>query len=363
MADQTVESVNLFYRAGSSDKVYQASIVESDGGYLVNFAYGRRGGTLKAGTKTNEPVPLEKARGVFEKLVASKTSKGYQPGGDVGTYTPDASEFDAVASQCQLLNPVEEADLPALIANPAYLVQEKYDGERLQVGRRDGKVYALNRKGKSRGFPKAVADAVREIPGGDFLLDGEIVGQHYFAFDALTVQGEDVRRRPYDERYAALRDVLAPTETEVLTLVETAYDAEAKRSLLERVRRADGEGVVFKHRRAAHEPGRPASGGPQLKFKLWSTATVRVAAVNAKRSVAIEMSDGGASVPVGNVTVPANHEIPESGTLIEVRYLYAYEGGSLYQPTLLRVRDDIDAVDSVGDLKFKPEAAARRQAL
>jgi bifunctional non-homologous end joining protein LigD len=35
-----MEQITLYYRQGSSDKVYQASIVPQDGGYVVNFAYG-----------------------------------------------------------------------------------------------------------------------------------------------------------------------------------------------------------------------------------------------------------------------------------------------------------------------------------
>jgi bifunctional non-homologous end joining protein LigD len=37
-------------------------------------------------------------------------------------------------------------------------------------------------------------------------------------------------------------------------------------------------------------------------------------------------------VEIGNVTIPANVRIPAAGSLVEVRYLYAYPGGSQYQP-------------------------------
>src|ERR1700753_1634696 len=39
---RTMEQITLYYRQGSSDKVYQASIAQRDGGYVVEFAYGRR---------------------------------------------------------------------------------------------------------------------------------------------------------------------------------------------------------------------------------------------------------------------------------------------------------------------------------
>ena len=41
-----MESITLYFREGPSDKVYQASIQPKDEGYLVHFAYGRRGSAL-----------------------------------------------------------------------------------------------------------------------------------------------------------------------------------------------------------------------------------------------------------------------------------------------------------------------------
>lgn len=57
---------------------------------------------------------------------------------------------------------------------------------------------------------------------------------------------------------------------------------------------------------------------------------------------------------VGNVSIPANREVPAVGTVVEVRYLYAAQGGSLYQPVYLGVRSDIEAPECVvAQLKFK----------
>jgi bifunctional non-homologous end joining protein LigD len=57
---------------------------------------------------------------------------------------------------------------------------------------------------------------------------------------------------------------------------------------------------------------------------------------------------------VGNVTIPANHSIPAKGAIVEVRYLYAYPGGSLFQPVYLGKRDDVDMrACTVSQLKFK----------
>jgi len=50
------ENITLYYRDGSSDKVYRASVEQSSGGWVVNFAFGRRGSALQGGTKTGTPV-------------------------------------------------------------------------------------------------------------------------------------------------------------------------------------------------------------------------------------------------------------------------------------------------------------------
>lgn len=62
------------------------------------------------------------------------------------------------------------------------------------------------------------------------------------------------------------------------------------------------------------------------------------------------------AVAVGNVTIPPNKALPTAGALVEIRYLYAYKGGSLYQATYLGERDDLEVGDCVlGQLKYKAE--------
>ncbi|MEB3179987.1 MAG: HEAT repeat domain-containing protein [Nostocaceae cyanobacterium] len=78
-----IKRTTLHYQEGSSDKIYEVDLCQVDEAlYLVNFRYGRRGSNLKEGTKTTQPVALEQAQRVFDKLVGEKTKKGYQ---DVST--------------------------------------------------------------------------------------------------------------------------------------------------------------------------------------------------------------------------------------------------------------------------------------
>lgn len=63
-----------------------------EGGYTVTFANGRRGSTLREGTKTPAPVTIEKAEKIYRDLVARKRAKGYTQGAD-GTPFHDISSM------------------------------------------------------------------------------------------------------------------------------------------------------------------------------------------------------------------------------------------------------------------------------
>jgi bifunctional non-homologous end joining protein LigD len=94
-----------------------------------------------------------------------------------------------------------------------------------------------------------------------------------------------------------------------------------------------------------------------LKFKFVATVSAMVTRINLQRSVEVGLYQGDRLVPCGNVTIPANQEIPSVGTIVEVRYLYAYRDSlALYQPVYLGVREDTDAAECViAQLKFKAE--------
>ena len=115
-----MESITLYFRSGPSDKVYQASIRPKDAGYLVHFAYGRRGSTLSTGSKTQTPVEYPIAKDIYDRLVREKMAKGYTPGSDAGTTTPPDAPGQNSGIQCQLLNPINEQQLDKFLLNPDY---------------------------------------------------------------------------------------------------------------------------------------------------------------------------------------------------------------------------------------------------
>lgn len=346
------ENITLRFQQGKSDKTYKVSLEETNDEYLVNFAFGRTGSTLKTGTKTQNPVAYDKAKKIYDKLVKEKSAKGYLPIDDDSTtlYLHTSDQKDT-GIHCQLLNPVDPEDMAGLIATDDWWAQEKKDGKRMLIHKTD-ELTAINRRGLSVGAPDAMLDAARAIDR-QFLIDGEAIGDDLFVFDLLALDGEDIKAKTYRERLDLLESI---GFSGAIKVVKTAKTAEEKQALHDELKQSDSEGVVFKEQVAPYTAGRPNSGGTQRKFKFYDTASVVVSKVNNKRSVAMMVYDGDQEVEVGNVTIAVNQDIPEAGKVIEVRYLYAYKGGSLYQPTFLMVRTDITQEECViGQLKYKKE--------
>ena len=93
-----------------------------------------------------------------------------------------------------------------------------------------------------------------------------------------------------------------------------------------------------------------------MKHKFYASLSAVVGKQNAQRSVEIMLRDGSQRVTAGNVTIPPTDRVPVIGSVVEVRYLYAFpESGCLYQPTYLGPRSDVSERDcTVAQLKYKP---------
>jgi bifunctional non-homologous end joining protein LigD len=348
-----MDNVTLRYTEGCSYKEYRASIEPKDGGYVVNFAYGRIGNVCNFGSKTPKPVSLDKAQKVFDALVNSKLEKGYQDvGGNGIKVVGNVDQKVQTGIKPQLLNVVDEEMVEKLIASPGYMAQEKKDGERRMIGKVGSTVTGINRKGQEVGLPEPIAAEIRKFEC-DLVVDGEQIGEVFWMFDVLECDGEDLRKRPAKDRYLIAAGLCAVTAWPV-QIVEAAFDKVGKRNLVNETKASKGEGVVFKDCSAPYTVGRPNSGGPQLKYKFTQSATCLVIGQNgSRRSVALAMATtNNGMVEVGNVTIPVNFSVPPVAALVAIRYLYAYPGGSLYQPVYLGERTDVD-VDEYATLKFK----------
>ncbi|MCF6350956.1 MAG: WGR domain-containing protein [Flavobacteriaceae bacterium] len=345
------ENITLYYRQERSDKVYKVSLEEKEGGFIVTFAYGRRGSTLKTGTKTQNPVVYDKAKKIYDKLVLSKAQKGYVPSKeeDNTTYTVD-TEQRKTGIHCQLLNPIKEDEIAPYIYDNNWWLQEKKDGKRMLIQKTETAIIAINRKGLSVGMPKSIETSAA-LTEHTFIIDGEAIGEELYVFDLLYYNGKDLKTETYQNRYELL---LSINFTNNIKVLKSAKSAIKKQKLFDQLKSENTEGLVFKKIDSLYKAGRPNSKGDQVKFKFYDTASVIVSKVNDKRSVGLSVLDNEKEIFVGNVTIPSNKKIPKKDTIIEVRYLYAYKAGSLYQPTFISVRTDMDKQDcKIEQLKYK----------
>ena len=361
-----IEKTSLYYSEGRSNKEYHTEIIEVSGGNVVNFRYGRRGGALTTGTKTSSPVDFIQAKKIYDKLVKEKVAKGYTP--DVSGAAYQDTEHAGLKTDFmpQLLNPITEHEAVGLIADRRWTAQQKMDGERRAAHAENGYVIGINRRGLIVPLPQTIADELQAIDdhSGAIRVDGEIIGDILHVFDLHILKGAPIHALPWIERMHLAETTLAKCQH--LKAVPMAVTTDQKGDLWNEVVASNGEGIVFKRTNCPVTEGRPNSGGDWLKFKFTESATCCVLAINPdRRSVQLGLLELSIHpnatmdqmTPVGNVTIPPNHSVPVAGDVVEVEYLYAYEGGSLYQPVYRGKRQDqgISAC-IIGQLKFKPEA-------
>jgi len=338
-------TASLQYREGTSDKIYNLAVIAVDGGHQVRFEYGRRGSTLTSGFKPASPVAIEVAIKQFDKLCKEKVSKGYKliDGDGAQTMTVIAAAKVRSGLDPQVLNKLDETLLDSYLNDDQQCMQEKKDGRRLMVRKIGAEIIGSNKLGFVCPIPKATEAELSALPCNGVELDGELVGDHFYVFDILSLNGNAICASGYFTRYATYTALLDTQDGKLVQPVPAYFKSAEKRDYLTHAMAEKLEGVVFKDINAPYTPGSPNSGGTQLKYPFYERATCIVEKTSGtKRSVAIALLDHvGNLVKVGNVTVPSNQHIPAADSLVEIRYLYHYEDGCLFQPVLLGERDDV----------------------
>lgn len=346
-----VEQISLAYKDGGSDKVYHAQIEKVDGGYNVNFQYGKRGATLATGCKTPSPVDLEKANVVFTKLIKEKTAKGYSEGESGAIFQSKSLEDRFTGIIPQLLNKITNPQ--DYIDNDEYFMQEKYDGQRRLIKIENGVVTSINKKGLEVLSPQEVIDPILALKC-DIIVDGELIGDKYYIFDILYLNDKDLKAEDAQNRYAILKSTGLPG---IVPAYFTKKDKQEAYDFLI-LKENKKEGVVFKKNKSAYVGGRPNSGGNQLKNKFYATDTFEVISHNeTKRSVnVVSYTESGDIYDMGKITIPETTPLPDVGMFVEIRYLYCHVGGKLFQTTYLGVREDQDRTDChMREIKFKSQ--------
>lgn len=182
-------------------------------------------------------------------------------------------------------------------------------------------------------------------------IDGEDMGDYIMLFDIYETG------ITYENRFSILQLFYSDMRP-MFRLVDVFKTTIEKTMAFKVLRENNAEGVVFIKKDSVYVGGRPNSGGNRLKFKFRATASCIVSGVSdVKRSISLSLiNEEGVPVDVGNCTVYPNQSIPEVGKVVEVKYLYAYKGGSIFQPVLIGERDDVDPEEcTMTQLKYKKD--------
>jgi len=342
-----MQASSLFYSdlgtGGTSDKEYHVQIEKKGSGHVVNFQYGRRGGTLQTGTKTPAPVPLAEATVIYERLVREKLSKGYV-GAEASTFKPpvlpNGNGNGKTKFPVELLTEISRQEADAALKSAAYWLQKKMDGHRRQLERKaDGSVVSYNRKGEAVALPQELVRDCENAPWDNFVLDGELLGNVFYAFDLLNANGLSLADKRYDDRFFELKTL---RESAHLKLCPTWITSKSKAAGAAELYKIRAEGLVFKRADAKYKAGR---NGQHLKFKFLKTATCKVLELATKghdnASLGLYDADAKKWVNVGSASMIGKDARIAVGSLVEVRFLYCTDGHRLYQPRIIGLRDDI----------------------
>ena len=176
---------------------------------------------------------------------------------------------------------------PSVVEGPEWVFEEKYDGIRALAGRERGRVKMWSRmlQDLTAGFPH-VALAVAALPGGDLLLDGELVAldakgvsrfqllqrrgaagaspTRYAVFDLLELEGRTLIRRPLGERRSALERFIGLRTEPFFVSRRLVRDGKAA---YREAKRLGWEGIIAKDEGSPYEPG--------TRSRYWRKVKVR----------------------------------------------------------------------------------------
>jgi bifunctional non-homologous end joining protein LigD len=347
------EHVYLRSQKDGADKDYNLHLEPDASGtglWRLSYENGKHGAALKRKEKIEGAVPYEQAKKVFDQTLKEKMSakSGYVPQ-DAGAEYQSTVPADRVSGLApQLLKAVPAAVVYQRMSDPAYMWQEKKDGERRMLRKSTAgsgaaavvTVIGTNRDGLIVPIPKELADAVAALPLPFCVLDGEDMGQgRYAAFDLVATEDDPAGARSCEARWQALQHLLRSAPSPYWVSVAVATTPDAARELDREVRARGGEGLVGKLKSAPYTPG---IGDDQFKYPYLDRATVYVESQEgSKRSVNIAvLGADGQAVSLKKVTIPTNYEVPPVGAIVDVEYLYAYPSGGLAQPRYKGVRGD-----------------------
>lgn len=256
----------------------------------------------------------------------------------------------------QLAQNLEVSSLAEFIEDDQWVFEQKLDGNRVFIHStrsvsdttQNAVPVFTNRYGAP--YTKRVPQTIRDFrfPSGDFIIDGELVTEGrgatakstFWAFDIIADGRTDLTT---EQRRTVLENFLGMVQTP-FELVPRAKTRDEKIKLAHTALSQGYEGLIIKR---LGKPYRSAGRTPEwLKLKFVATVDVVVTDVrgDGKESVGYEVYDDvtGEPIDIGRASLIGKEKAGAiaKGDVLEVRYLYVGADGRLYQPTILKKRDD-----------------------
>jgi bifunctional non-homologous end joining protein LigD len=185
----------------------------------------------------------------------------------------------------QFVPPMRATLVEKLPEGPEWIYEIKWDGYRALASKHGEKVrlFSLKNRDLAAAFP-AIVEAVGTVNAHTVLMDGEIVavnakgqpsfqalqnraslgrGWHlvYYAFDLLSLEGEDLRRSTLEHRREKLRRILAGSAVRYSTELPGSPRAVART-----VKRAGLEGIVAKRKDSVYAAGTRSPAWQKVKL-------------------------------------------------------------------------------------------------
>jgi bifunctional non-homologous end joining protein LigD len=248
----------------------------------------------------------------------------------------------------QLLSSIDEDELEKYLLDDDFGCQEKKDGRHLTLQTKNNDLIIRNKKGqKSKIVSVEIKHSIMKI-NSDVLIDGEIIKDKFYTWDILELDGNDLRNKSYIERFYHLKSLHFGSSIIILDLIN---DKKEKLDLFKRLKEYEKEGIVFKRLNAKYKSGK---GLDQFKYKFYNECSVIVTkGRDNKSSIGIELIGPNGREFVGYCGCNKDIAI---GSIVDIKYLYAYKEGCLYQPIFLKIRNDVSIEEcTTSQLKYKKD--------
>lgn len=235
------------------------------------------------------------------------------------------------------LVPIEQ--IGRFIKDPAYGLQEKYNGKRRTVIKQGDHIYALNKTGETRNVEPVLKQALLKCPHDNMIFEAEQIKLHYTIFDLLMIDGKSLANEPYRERMRVAEHSLGSESW--CRIVATATTGIEKYALAAQLIKDHAEGVVIKDLNAAYGAGR------HKKIKFVKTLDAVVIGPSPKGHDSVELGlydDMGRLVRIGGCSLRGKEKV-QKGDVVEIMYLYSTPTNHVVQPRMTVKRDDKNPED------------------